>query len=110
MLSTWQNKLAIVVAEVFWQMFILIERRGEQTTIDNIYRCHKLSCEIKVVEIGPVVWTGGITEDVFPLKRYSDVLSTIGEISRGHMLPYETKVIEIGQWLWLGDLSSDFGN
>ncbi|GBM33476.1 hypothetical protein AVEN_55794-1 [Araneus ventricosus] len=81
---------------------------GRQETTAGISRGHKLSYEIQIVKIGPVVGAGGLSH-VFSHRECTmemhfsisfengeELQATIDDMSRRHKLAYETKIIEIG--------------
>ncbi|GBO40601.1 hypothetical protein AVEN_13531-1 [Araneus ventricosus] len=86
-----------------------MESGGVQDTIDDISRGHKLSYEIKIVKISPVIDCEGLSEG-FPHRQramenyflnFSRKWRGWGQAfihvrSRGHKLPYEIKTVEKG--------------
>ncbi|GBN16474.1 hypothetical protein AVEN_12149-1 [Araneus ventricosus] len=81
-----------------------------QATLDDISRRHKLSYEIKMIEIGLLVGAGGFLQGFSPLRMYNGEVffpfrskmqggvgqATLDDISKRHKLSYEIKMIEIG--------------
>ncbi|GBM88842.1 hypothetical protein AVEN_178438-1 [Araneus ventricosus] len=80
-----------------------------QATVDDISRCHKLSYEIKIVEIGPVVGAGELSEGFSAKRMYSGEVffrflskmegrgrqAAVDDISKGHNPLHEIKIMEI---------------
>ncbi|GBN14782.1 hypothetical protein AVEN_206980-1 [Araneus ventricosus] len=92
-----------------------------QATLDTISRRHKLSYEIKFVEIGKVVGTGdcqGFPEEtMYSREVFLRFLSkvegdgckaTFDDILRLHRLSYKIKIVEIGPVVGAGGLCQVF--
>ncbi|GBM10221.1 hypothetical protein AVEN_177490-1 [Araneus ventricosus] len=97
--------------EVFSRFHSKMKGDARQATLDNISRRHRLSCEIKIIQIGDVVEAGGFLQVFSPQRMYSGELffrfrskmegdvgqATLDGIFRRLKLSYEINSVEIGR-------------